>query len=468
MNDAQKQENLRMLASILGIPDEEAAQLLGAKLQVTWRPSDQTATALGQFTATMLARTFTAVGTVSAPLQKASHELVINRAQPMTAEAALLYADIDDHGFHCGRIRGFRGSSDTPAPRILALLCACFAAAQVANYALDLPRGRVAASGVDIDFGQWPGVPSATWQRMTDLGRSELAGAGAVGNAVIYALQHLPVLGQIAVIDPKKITGGIINRCLWFDPEDIGRSKAHTLSAKANKAFRDVKFTPFETTVQKARQELGREFDCLLVGVDSRLARRQLQDEIPLEVFDASTSGVEEVVFHHNRQVSGHACLACIYTETEGERSFAAHVAEALNVTSEDIVQGYISPAAAQRIIKRYSQFQASDIIGLAFDSLFKSLCATEQLVTAEQKQVLAPFAFVSQLAGTVQAIELFLRRQNPARAERFNYWRVNPWRGIAVDLQQMRPAVENCKVCANDAYKTLSKTLWGGDLTSW
>lgn len=97
----------------------------------------------------------------------------------------------------------------------------------------------------------------------------------------------------------------------------------------------------------------------------------------------------------------------------------------------------------------------------LAFDSLFKSLCATAQLVTAEQKQVLAPFAFVSQLAGTVQAIELFLRRLDPARAKQFNYWRVNPWRGIFADLQQMRLASPDCQVCTDSNYQLIANDLW-------
>lgn len=461
MNTAQQHENLRTLASILGIRDEEAAPLLAAKIQITWNVLDPAGAALGEFTATMLARTFTVVGTPDQPVPDASYELVVNNARHISAEAVPLYAGIDEHGFCCGRTPGAYGRILSPTPRILALLSACFAAAQVANYALNLPQGRVVESGVELDFAQWPGVPTATWQRDTGLGSCQLAGAGAVGNALVFALQFLPVLGDIAVIDPKNVTGGIINRCLWFDSNDIGRSKARTLSGKANLAFRHVTFTPYETTVHKARRQLGREFNCILVGVDSRLARRQLQAEIPFEVFDASTTGVEEVVFHHNAQFTGHACLACVYAETDAERNYGSHVAETLNVTPEDLAHGYISPDAARRIVERYPQLTATTIIGLAFDTLFKALCATQELVTAEQKQVLAPFAFVSQLAGTVLAIELFLRRQGAARPDAFNYWRINPWRGITVALQQFRPARSDCSVCSDDRYSLVAHGLW-------
>jgi molybdopterin/thiamine biosynthesis adenylyltransferase len=461
VNTAQQHENLRTLASLLGIRDEEAAPLLTAKIQITWNILDPVGAALGEFIATMLTRTFTIVGTASQPAPDASYELVVNGAKPISARAVPLYAEIDEFGFRCGRAPGVRARTPGQTPTILTLLSACFAAAQLANYALNLPQGFVVESGVELDFALWPGVPTEVWTRNTGLGRLQLAGAGAVGNALAYALQYLPVTGDVAVIDPKKVTGGIINRCLWFDSDDIDRGKAHVLSTKANLAFGHVKFTPYETTVQKAREQLGQEFNCLLVGVDSRLARRQLQAEIPFEVFDASTTGVEEVVFHHNAQLTGRACLACVYAETDAERSYGSHVADTLNVTSEDLAQGYISPDAAGRIVARYPQLCAANIVGLAFDSLFKSLCATQELVTTEQKQVLAPFAFVSQLAGTVLAIELFLRRQDPARPETFNYWRINPWRGITVDLQQSRPARSDCSVCSADQYGVVARGLW-------
>lgn len=465
MNADQKTENLRMLASIVGINDAEAAELLDATLQVTWLPDDRAGAWLGEFTVVMLERTFSSVGTPDSPRLDASHELLINAAVPLGKNAILLRAALNEGGFRCGKDlvgASWPRTDGAPAPQVLALLSACFAAAQMANSALQLPAGRVSDAGIDIDFSKWPGVPTEVWLHCAELETCHLAGAGAVGNALLYALQFLPVQGNITVIDPKKVKGGIINRCLWFEDADIDKPKATVLAQKAQQVFPHVHFTPFEGTVQEMRASLKSEFECIIVGVDSRAARRQLQEEIPKEVFDASTTGIEETVFHHNRQLTGCACLGCIYRETEEERSFASHVAQALNVTPADVAEGYISSTAAERIVQRYPKLQVQGIVGVAFHSLFKSLCATAQLVTSEQKQVLAPFAFVSQLAGTVQAIELFLRRLNPARAHRFNYWRVNPWRGIVIDLQQLRLAVADCQVCADSSYQLLANDLWG------
>ena len=43
----------------------------------------------------------------------------------------------------------------------------------------------------------------------------------------------------------------------------------------------------------------------------------------------------------------------------------------------------------------------------MAFDSLFKQLCAEQALLMPTGAQVLAPFAFVSNLAGALVALEL-------------------------------------------------------------
>lgn len=461
MNDHMEHGNLRTLASLLNISESEAAPLLASRIQITWSTADDSAKALGEFIIAMLERTFETIGSPANPDIEATYELSINGAAFYSVKAMKIYAELDAREFYCGRISNRRRKDQTTPPPILSLLCACFASAQIAHYALGLPSGRVSTNGVEVDFCVWPGVPHSMWQRDTNIGNCQLAGAGAVSNAILYALQYLPIRGSISIIDPKPVTHGIINRCLWFDLDDVNHSKAVILAEKANAAFKNVNFTPYESTVQKARAQLG-ELACLIVGVDSRGARRKLQSEIPLEVFDASTTGVEEVVFHHNRLLTGHACLACIYSETDAERNHTSHVADMLNVTNEDLAEGYITENSARKIIARYPELKLADLNGIAFDSLFRQLCATQQLITPEQKQVLAPFSFVSQLAGTVQAIELFLRRQSAERCDHFNYWRVNPWRGVIAGLQQMRPKKVDCIVCSETQYIDLSKAIWG------
>lgn len=463
MNGDQNRENSRTLGSILGLAQDEAEQRLAACVQISWVPGDLAAERLGGFVVAQLARTFAAVGQPSEPTTGAVVELVINHAIQRCVGAMPVFCTIDPQGLHCGPKPKPPPSSGN-VPPILCLLAACFAAAQVAHYGLQLPAERVARDGVRVRFDEWPGVPTEAWARETDVGRLDFAGGGAVGNAILYALQHLPVHGNGSIIDPKRVTQGILNRCLCFNEWHVRAFKAEALAQFARKVLPNLSLAPLPMTVHQAREAVGGEFECMVVGVDSRRARRNLQMEVPREVFDASTTGAEEVVFHHNLQFTGHACMGCIYPESESERNLARHLADALNVSVEDVAQNFIDERAALKICNRYSELRPEDLVGTAYDTLFRTLCATEKLKTAEQKQVLAPFAFVSQLAGCVLAIELFLRRQAPSRAERFNYWRVSPWRGTFVDLQQMRGQLKDCEVCTQRDYQDLARRIWKAD----
>lgn len=461
MTPGQQRENERMLASILGVADDDVADRLQQTVQITWEPSDLAGSLLGGFVVQMLRRTFCRVGTPDDPDPRARCELRINSASARCALARQIQAHLDAEGLRVGRAAARADADSSAPPPVLALLSACFASAAVADTALGLPAGWFAPTGISVNFAEWPGVPVEMFARRVDLGVCQMAGAGAVGNAIALALKYLPVTGQLIVIDPKSVSEGILNRCLCFDADGIGEPKAKSLAKWIAMHCPGVDARAFEGTLQQHRVQRPGEIDRLIVGVDSRRARRSLQEELAREVFDASTTGVEEVVFHHNRLMTGKACLACVYAQTKQEGVFEQHVAEALGVTLEDVQSYLITPSAAARIAMAYPQVCVEQLIGRAYDSVFREMCATQSLRTAEERQVLAPFAFVSQLAGTVAAIELFLRRADEGRSAKFNYWRLSPWRGINVDLQQDLSARSDCAVCASPQYQALARRLW-------
>jgi hypothetical protein len=147
---------------------------------------------------------------------------------------------------------------------------------------------------------------------------------------------------------------------------------------------------------------------------------------LPGEVFDTSTTGVVEIVMHHHRQPTDLACLGCVYHNTVDEQARQKHVAEAVGVTVEDVETLFVAELAAEKICQRYSQLKSSEIIGLSYDSLFKELCSQAALSTPTQRRVLAPFAFVSALAGVLLVVD-FSRRLSGENVK-YNYWRLNPW----------------------------------------
>jgi len=234
------------------------------------------------------------------------------------------------------------------------------------------------------------------------------------------------------------------------------------LCARTKLRLPGLKLIPRDVDLATAVKDLGdlARIERLIVAVDSRRARRSLQKELPREVFDASTTGIAEVVLSFNLLPFQDACMACVYKQESGELAHEAHVAELLGVSVEDVRLGYITEVAACQICRKYEKLDPRTVLGLAYDSLFKALCSEGQLKTAEDRQVLAPFAFVSALSGVLLVLELAIRLGNAGK--RFNYWRVSPWSAPVHELQQRRPALSGCEVCGKTAFRNAARALWG------
>jgi hypothetical protein len=255
-----------------------------------------------------------------------------------------------------------------------------------------------------------------------------------------------------------------LNRCVWFDDSDIGESKAERLALRAQRYFGDLKLIPLRMMLQDAKDGLGPDWlRRLVVAIDTRRGRRSLQCEVPGEVFDASTTGVEEIVLHHHKQPTDTACLSCIYFESPDELSRERHIAEALGVTIAEVQEpGGVSASAALAIAAKYPSCQPADLFGHAYDSLFKNLCSEMAIQGALGRPVLAPFCFVSVLAGVCLAIELGRRLSQSGKPPAFNYWYLSPWAPPVDELKQIRGREPKCDFCSYETHRTFAKTLWG------
>ena len=458
-----QQENAKTLAMLLGLDEEQALPLLDKNFQITWYETDTAGSNLGKDVVRMLQRTFNKVGDLTFPSSEPELELLINDAVAVTNAKRQLHCYINASG-----LAVMTAPAPTSAPKevhpALIHLASSFAAAYVAGEMLGLPVRANNTQPYLLDFEELFGQDLSYFSQKVEIGKCHLIGAGAVGDAFIFALQLLRVSGEIVIVDPKPVKEGILNRCLCYTEADVGQPKAVQLANKASAFFQDVAFSSFEGTLRDYQATHREPINRMIVGVDSRGARRLLQEEMPKEVFDASTTGVSEVVFHHNDQPTDLACLACIYTKTDGEYTHDQHVADQLNVSVEDVQSRFITEEAAYKILEKYPEKTKTSLVGQAYDSMFKALCAVGQLRTAEDKQVLAPFAFVSQLAGTVLAIEFFRRIGGFADdSEPFNYWRLSPWARPLRELQALRLAKSDCEVCSDSDFVALNQQLWNG-----
>ena len=91
-----------------------------------------------------------------------------------------------------------------------------------------------------------------------------------------------------------------------------------------------------------------------------------------------------------------------------------------------EVRTGRIGTDAAERIAGKFERLRAKDLVGSAYDTLFKRLCAEAELQTIEGRRVVAPFAFVSCLAGIVMVLDLVRRIAGNESDESFNYWRIS------------------------------------------
>lgn len=385
-------------------------------------------------------------------------EIVIGAASARSS-APRLYVLIGDQRLSISRHElGVASSADLPG--LWVLVSACY----VSGAALSLALAREPLFGspdpLHVEFEQL-GLIRGNFSNPLNLGVAYMAGAGAIGNGFLWAARHVEIVGTLNIVDDDRVSSGNLNRQVWFGAADVGEFKATRLVERAQPHLRRLKLKPRVARLQDLPERSeGPWLKKLLVAVDSRRARRALQNEFPGEVFDASTTDIREIVVHHNRQISDFACMSCIYEPDQEETSREAHIAEHFGVSADEVRNERISKEAAKVIADRFPTVDAASLVGTAYDSLFKRLCAEAALKTSAGKRVLAPFAFVSVLAGALLLIEIF--RQASPHPAHTNYWRLSPWHPPLARRRVLRPRQPSCDFCSNEIMAKVNYELWG------
>lgn len=459
MTPEARRENATALATALGLSVSDASQALDLKVAITVEPTNETARRIGDETCELLRRTVRTV-TQDARQQDVTAELIIGSASP-TSNARHVFLNVLPNSAIISLERQ-REKTCAFIPPILALLIACFASSVTLSRALNRALPFAPPDPFILDFRQ-VGIDWNSILAPINLEHTYIAGAGAIGNGFLWAARHLNFRGRLSIADDDTVSSGNLNRQIWFQTEDIGKPKVDRIVKRAQGYFPQLELVPNRCRLQDLPDKFnGPWLRRLIVSVDSRRARRELQNELPGEVFDSSTTDIREVVVHHNRQLSELACLSCIYEADEEESTREKHIAQHLGVSVEDVRTERISKAAAERIVLMHSKLRPERLVGIAYDTLFKSLCAEGQLQTLEGKRIVAPFAFVSVLAGTLLALEVVRRLGEGKHSRDFNYWRLSPWHPIDIRRQIVRHRQSGCAFCADPILKEVNLRLWG------
>jgi len=449
MNSAA-QQNAMMLASLLGVDELQASERLNRTVLLTAEPGWKTSWAIE--VGELLRRTIE----VRFELDSArpSLELVIGSAQPQT-NARRLFADLGSELAvvsldEIGRLRG--------RPHALQAAAAACATTAATLYAVindaALPLARLP---LRLDYDQL-GIPARTLESSIELSGAVLVGAGAVAHGFLRAARHLKLSGVLSIVDPKVVQGGVLNRCLYLHDRDIGLNKAVVLAERAQSDYLSLHLRPQVADFKSFTQQIGGPPETAFVTVDSRRVRRSIQGEVPRRIVDASTTDARAVVIHSNVLPTGNACLACIYRHVPEEFARERSIAEGLGVDLAAVCSGRITEAVAYQIAKTHRFIDPAAITGMAFDSLFRELCAAQALATPEGRQVLAPFAFVSAWAGVLMAVEML---RSFAGISSTNYWSVDPWNLPVARGRSLRPRHRDCQVCSKPEFDSVVRDLW-------
>lgn len=450
-------ENERMLAAVLDLQQEEAAKRLEKSVAVS-AADNTTAQRLAAEVIEQLARTIHIADEGQADL-----EVAIGRPAAGRSRSAL-FIDVDE--------QVLRVSADAPGQpsctgidSFRANFAGCYAAAPILRTVLALDHlGYVPARDPFLVRFAHLGIPDDIFDHTLVLDSAALAGAGAVGNGFLRALRHLPTTGTLDVVDPKRLGVGNANRCLYFREDEPEEPKAEILTRRAQFDFPSLQLKPYVGTFSEYVRTHGRVRQAI-VGTDSRRVRRAIQADLPWEVVDASTTDIREIIVHSHRQPTENACLACIYRHIREEHAREQEIARGLGIEVDDVAQGLITPAVAAKIAAKHRDLDPEKIAGMAFDSLFKQRCAEQKLLTAAGVQVLAPFAFVSNLAGAFLALELARLARDGDEPGRTNYMFASPWAPPSLRTRLVRPRDAECTFCAKAQSRQALRAVWSDRL---
>lgn len=454
-----RQENVKALALAAGITPEQAAERLDGRVLCTFNREDAAACQFYEELRPVLGRTIDVHDTPDG--RRYLVEMVIGEVEPRGGAATVFVGLGPDSCCFSSVPAGVYSSK--PVHGALSVVAACYGAAVAVHRAVGEGIPNPPPEHLEIRYDEI--LPDlSVLSEAVDMRGAYLAGAGAIGNGFLWAARHVDLRGELRVCDDDIVSSGNLQRQVWFEGDDIDAPKASTLCQKAQPHIPGCRLKPEPIRLQDLPIRTGAWLKRLIVAVDSRRARRELQNELPAEVFDASTTDIREVVIHYNNAVSDLACMGCLYKADEKEASQDQIIGEHLGVSVDEVKSSRISPAAAVAIARKHPHLDPDTIQGEAFDSLYKTLCATGKLHASVGKQVVAPFAFVSVLAGTLLLFEVMSRLARPGSVQS-NEWHLSPWREPFSQGRMTRLRFSACECCGDSAraraLRGLRSKLW-------
>jgi ThiF family len=305
-------------------------------------------------------------------------------------------------------------SNDQP---FAAGIAACIGAANVFRKVFEAWLPNVS---IDSDV-RLPLTAETTEKPTQDIGHIALAGLGAIGNGVLWALSHLQnVRGTVELIDHQQLEDTNLQRYVMCMENDEGKPKTEIaeacLSISGIKGLqRTQTWQSYVSTVSHWKDEV------VLTALDSAKDRMEVQSSLPKYILNGFTDrGLLGISTHADFVVQ--PCLSCLYLPQGKVKHRSVRIAEELGIPErEEIVRQFLHYgkgvdeellswiATANDVApERIAQF-----LGWPLENFYhRFVCGgilLEMQGAGRKNTIEAPLAFQSAWAGILLATELFL-----------------------------------------------------------
>lgn len=402
--------------------------------------------------------------------------LVIGTANPTARE--VIYVGSDGWNAYLSPEKPL-GCGDNVNP-VGAYAAACLAVGEITKRLLFLHRDRF--EGVPIlplkeplSFSAFTYLTSSSdsnpaLESSFDLGRLTIVGLGAGGAAAVYTLASLPDLtGSINLIEPDEIEDGNLNRYVHADAGDAGRLKTE-VAREIFRRFPGVKANPFPLPFGKASSRLEIEdFRYVLAAVHSREARRELQYETPMVLWDGGAT--EHGEFRVWRMILGRTeCMHCKHPpgQRDPERESAAQLSQLLGLNPEIWLrkirdnEPFNAEEAAVIQARIASKDHSFDLptVGQRYGDWEKAQCGRLPFPDVDEE---IPIPFAPVMAGVLLAGEILKEHCYPQAVLDSYYGNTLLGHFMRRMKVNRRRARGDCAFCHDELYLNQYMRRWGG-----
>lgn len=347
-------------------------------------------------------------------------------------------------------------AADRPPHVLASLAAACLGVGELFRWVFAAELGAQARRGptparLNLISLQPEAGPDGS-ASIVDIGRVNLVGAGAIGQAALFALRAAGVGGELRVIEPELLELSNLQRYVLSGDADVG-------VAKVELASRALSGSRLKVSKQRRRwaAELASDWraDGTLVALDSAQDRIGVQAALPGPIYNAWTQP-RDLGWSRHEQFGEQPCLACLYWPTASRPHRHELIAHALGEAPLRVLAyltaglpvglplplgaipalpGFAMPADAELwqtrsllddLAERFSLApgQLADWQGASLDVLYREVvCGVAMLNFALEpgvaQEAAVPLAHQSALAGVMLAVQLVAASDPALRAAR-------------------------------------------------